>query len=391
MWAELTPEAGRGAHLELDVDHHYCATPPPYQAEKSPNPPPAAFFFRFAAAADIAPPPPPSGSPNRSTNSLGVGASLRLSLAPVIVGVGAPEARYLPIPAVEFEEEEPSAARALGPVVSRLVPNHLSVTHEGQYHIDCNSLKGTVQGDERGKRKCERGGKIEPKNRSRRPVLVALFLPPPLLIHAQPITLLPLQPLRQPLLIILKRVSKHLDVDQRDGFQRSIRRRVDRDSLNLVEDVLASDETAKDRVLAFFFSREREKMHESVQLKRTVGENGKSILTVQVIASFPESDEELAPVRVGATVRHRQYPALVVLVCRAVRSQVFDQSAGFPRDPKARRRDDDGNGRGKKETDRHSSPGTRPRTAFPTATRLLAPSPLDLHLAAVSIGDGRTM
>lgn len=105
--------------------------------------------------------------------------------------------------------------------------------------------------------------------RSRRPVLVPLFLPSPLLIHAQPITLLPLQPLRQPVLVVLERVSKHLDVDQRDGFQRSIRRRVDRDSLNLVEDVLASDETAKDRVFAliFFFPRERENARVSTAKK----------------------------------------------------------------------------------------------------------------------------
>ena len=174
----------------------------------------------------------------------------------MIVGVGAPEARYLPIPAVEFEEEEPSAARALGPVVSRLVPNHLRHSRESASQSP-TALKESGRGDER-----ERTKRVECC--SRRPVLVALFLPPPLLIHSQPLTLLPLQPLRQPLLVVLERVSKHLDVDQRDGFQRSVRRRVDRDALNLVEDVLTSDETAKDRVLAFRPERERERTHKPV-------------------------------------------------------------------------------------------------------------------------------
>jgi hypothetical protein len=164
---------------------------------------------------------------------------LRLRPAPVMVGVGAPEARYFPIPAVELEEEEPRAARALGPVVSRLVPNHL-----------CHSRRSASNPHQRrGETGC-----------SRRPVLVPLFLPPPLLIHPQPITLLSLQPLRQPLLVSLERISKHLDVDQRDGFEGSICRRVDRDSLNFVEDVLTSDETAKDRVLAF-----TERLDESVK------------------------------------------------------------------------------------------------------------------------------
>lgn len=132
-------------------------------------------------------------------------------------------------------------------------------------------------------------------------------------------------------------------------------------------------------------------MHESVQLKRTVGENGKSILTVQVVATFPEGDEELAPVRVGATVCHRQYPALVVLICMVVRSQILINLCDRPARKAERRdvRDDEGNGK-KENTDRHSSLGIRPRTAFPTVTRLLAPFPSDLHLAAVSIDDDGT-
>lgn len=86
---------------------------------------------------------------------------------------------------------------------------------------------------------------------SRCPVLVPLFLPSPLLVYPQPVVFFPLQPLRQPLLVILERVAEHFDVDQRHRFQRPIRRRVDRDPLDLVEDVLAADKTSKDGVLAF--------------------------------------------------------------------------------------------------------------------------------------------
>lgn len=85
---------------------------------------------------------------------------------------------------------------------------------------------------------------------ARRPILLPLSLSPRPLSPSLPLLLLPLQPLIQPALVVLEGVTKHLDVEQDDGFEWSICRRVDRDALELVEDVLASDEAAEDGVLA---------------------------------------------------------------------------------------------------------------------------------------------
>lgn len=102
---------------------------------------------------------------------------------------------------------------------------------------------------ERGRARRER----KEKRNARRPIFRPLLPPPLPLTPPLPLLLFPPQPLLQPLLVLVERVPKHLDVEEDDGLEGPVGRRVGRDALELGEDVLAADETAKDGVLAWLF------------------------------------------------------------------------------------------------------------------------------------------
>ena len=151
--------------------------------------------------------------------------------------------------------------------------------------------------------RCNEGGRVD----ARGPILFSFFLQPLLLVPAEPLFLFPFQPPRQPLLVLFKGVPENLDVFQNDRLEGSVCCWVDRDALELRENLLYSDDTSEDSVLAC------RKCYRGSETER----NGIRIargckLTVKVRALFAEGQEELTSVRIRAAVGHRQCTSLIM-------------------------------------------------------------------------------